>query len=81
MMYHCYNNCTGNYGDMTASFNWFHKDSRLFVCGMNNRHLRIYDLRGETYCENTYILQGTHFYFFQNSSPLKLLDELKPNLV
>ncbi|VDI39836.1 WD repeat-containing protein mio [Mytilus galloprovincialis] len=35
----------GNYNDMTASFSWFRKDSRLFVCGMNNRHLRIYDLR------------------------------------
>lgn len=35
----------GNSGDMTTSFNWFRKDARLFVCGMNNRHLRIYDTR------------------------------------
>lgn len=35
----------GSYGDMTGSFNWFTKTESRFVCGMNNRHLRVYDIK------------------------------------
>lgn len=32
-------------GDTSSSFAWFPQDARTFVTGMNNRYLRVYDLR------------------------------------
>lgn len=33
-------------GETSSSFSWFPQTPRSFVTGMNNRYLRIYDLRG-----------------------------------
>ncbi len=33
------------YGELTHSLKWFPYQNQVIVCGMNNKHLKIYDLR------------------------------------